>query len=227
MNIYGLQKTSLLDYPEHLSAILFTGGCNFSCPYCQNSELLHPLSSVPLDNENIFSFLRKRAGILEGVVITGGEPSLASDLTGFIRRIRDLGLKIKLDTNGTHPEQIRNLLDQQLLDYIAMDVKASPEHYCRAAGVSAVPMEEIRRSIDLIMNSGLPYEFRTTVVKELHDLPHFHQLGQLISGARLCCLQTFCDGDTVNVQGLHPFSENDMRKAAEILQLYVHEVKIR
>ncbi|MGN0294618.1 MAG: anaerobic ribonucleoside-triphosphate reductase activating protein [Lachnospiraceae bacterium] len=227
MKIYGLQKTSLLDYPEHLSAILFTGGCNFSCPYCQNSELLHPHDAVPMDNEEIFSFLKKRSGILEGVVITGGEPSLADDLPEFIHRIRNLGLKIKLDTNGTHPDQISILLEQHLLDYIAMDVKASPEHYCLAAGISSAPMEKIRRSIDLVMNSGLPYEFRTTVVKELHDLSHFHQLGQLISGARLCCLQTFRDGDTVNIRGLHPFSENDMKKAAEILQLYVHEVKIR
>lgn len=227
MKIYGLQKTSLLDYPEHLSAILFTGGCNFSCPYCQNSELLHPLDCVPLDNESIFSFLKKRAGILEGVVITGGEPSLASDLDEFICRIRELGLKIKLDTNGTHPEQIRHLLEHHLLDYIAMDVKAAPEHYCRAAGVSFVSMEDIRQSIDLVMNSGLPYEFRTTVVQELHELPQFHQLGQLLAGAALCYLQTFRDGETVNVQGLHPFSEEDMKKAAEILQLYVHEVRIR
>ena len=227
MKIYGLQKTSLLDYPEHLSAILFTGGCNFNCPYCQNSELLHPLNCTPLDHEDIFSFLKKRAGILEGVVITGGEPSLASDLDEFIRRVRDLGLKIKLDTNGTHPEQIRSLLKQHLLDYIAMDVKACPEHYCRAAGISSVSMEAIRQSIDLVMSSGLPYEFRTTVVKELHDLSHFHQLGELLSGAALCWLQTFRDGETVNVQGLHPFSEEEMAKAAEILQLYVQEVKIR
>lgn len=226
MKIYGLQKTSLLDYPEHLSAILFTGGCNFNCPYCQNSELLHLQNAVPLDDEEIFSFLKKRAGILEGVVITGGEPTIASDLADFIRRIRKLGLKVKLDTNGTHPEQIRYLLKQHLLDYLAMDVKACPEHYSRAAGVS-VSLETVCQSIHLIMHSGLPYEFRTTVVRELHELSHFHHLGQLIQGAGLCCLQTFRDGDTVNVQGLHPFSEEDMKKAAEILQLYVHQVKIR
>lgn len=226
MKIYGLQKTSLLDYPEHISAIIFTGGCNFNCPYCQNSELLHPGDTEPLKNEDIFSFLKKRVGILEGVVITGGEPSLASDLEDFIRQIRELGLKIKLDTNGSHPEQLQKLLEQHLLDYIAMDVKASPEHYCQAAGVH-VSMESIRRSIRLIMESGLPGEFRTTVVRELHQLSFFHQLGQLLSGARLCYLQTFRDGETVNVQGLHPYSKEDMEKAAEILQLYVHQVKIR
>lgn len=226
MKIYGLQKTSLLDYPEHISAIVFTGGCNFNCPFCQNAELLHPLHSQTMDTEDFFSFVKKRAGILEGVVITGGEPTLSSDLPEFIRRIRSFGLKVKLDTNGARPNSIRSLLEHDLLDYIAMDVKASPEHYSRASGVN-VSMEDICESIHLIMESGLPYEFRTTVVRELHELPAFHQLGQLISNAKLCYLQTFRDNGTVNVQGLHPFSEDDMKKAAEILQLYVNEVRIR
>ena len=226
MNIYGLQKTSLLDYPEHISAILFTGGCNFNCPFCQNSSLLHPGASELLDTEGIFSFLEKRSGILEGVVITGGEPTIWPDLPDFIRRIRDLGLKVKLDTNGSRPELIRYLLEHHLLDYIAMDVKASPEHYSQVSGV-AVPMEPIRESIQLIMESKLPYEFRITIVRELHELSYFHQLGALISNADLCCLQTFRDNGTVNIAGLHPYSEEDMKKAAEILRLYVHNVKIR
>ncbi len=232
MKIYGLQKTSLLDYPEHISSIIFTGGCNFNCPYCQNSELLHPekqensLLVSRLSTEEILAFLKKRSGILEGVVITGGEPTIHSDLPDFIRQIRELGLKIKLDTNGTRPEMLQSLLKEHLLDYIAMDIKASSKHYEQAAGVP-ITISTIQRSISLVMNSGLPYEFRTTVVQELHTLPCFHQLGQLISGAELCYLQTFRDSETVNVQGLHPFSENDMKKAAEILQLYVHKVKIR
>lgn len=226
MKLYGLQKTSLLDYPEHISAIVFTGGCNFNCPFCQNSGLLHPENSSLLDTEKFFSFLKKRSGILEGVVITGGEPTLSSDLPEFIRRIRSLGLKVKLDTNGARPESIQYLLEHQLLDYIAMDVKASPEHYSRVAGVN-ISIERIRQTIRLIMESCLPYEFRTTVVRELHELPYFHQLGELIADADLCYLQTFCDSSTVNVQGLHPYSDEDMKKAAEILQLYVHKVKIR
>lgn len=226
MKIYGLQKTSLLDYPGHIAAIVFAGGCNFNCPFCQNSGLLHPRDSDLIDLEKFFSFLEKRAGILEGVVITGGEPTLFSDLPEFICRIRNLGLKVKLDTNGARPEAIKLLLENHLLDYIAMDVKASPEHYPQAAGVN-VSINRIRQSIHLIMESALPYEFRTTVVRELHELSCFHQLGQLISNAELCYLQTFRDGGTVNVRGLHPFSEEDMKKAAEILQLYVHEVNIR
>lgn len=226
MKIYGLQKTSLLDYPGHISAIVFTGGCNFNCPFCQNSGLLHPQDRDLINMDELFSFLKKRSGILEGVVITGGEPTLFSDLPEFISRIRNLGLKVKLDTNGARPEAIRLLLENHLLDYIAMDVKASPEHYPQAAGTN-ISMVPIRQSIQLIMESGLPYEFRTTVVQELHEIPRFHQLGQLISNADLCYLQTFQDGSTVNVQGLHPFSKEDMKKAAEILQLYVHEVKIR
>jgi pyruvate formate lyase activating enzyme len=229
MKLYGLQKTSLLDYPEHLAAIVFTGGCNFNCPYCHNSKLLHPQNSTPLDSDEIFSFLKKRSGILEGLVITGGEPTLASDLADFVRQVKKLGLKVKLDTNGTYPERIKQLLDENLLDYIAMDVKASPEHYAAASGIfdNLNNLTTIRQSIELIMNSGIDYEFRTTVVREIHELSHFHQLGQLISGAGLCYLQTFHDGETVNTKGLHAFSEDDMKKAAEILQPYVQEVRIR
>ena len=259
MKIYGLQKTSLLDYPEHISSIIFTGGCNFNCPYCQNSELLHPennlqneqaqhnerskytgqVSQIP--QEEILAFLKKRAGILEGVVITGGEPTLHADLPDFIQQIRQFHLKIKLDTNGSNPQMLQYLLEDQLLDYLAMDVKASPQHYAAAAGLSTKAsavstktpslstdfLDKIQRSIALIQNSHLSYEFRTTVVLELHTLPAFHQLGELIRGAKLCYLQTFRDCETVSVAGLHPFSEEDMKKAAEILRLYVQEVRIR
>lgn len=239
MKIYGLQKTSLLDYPEHISSIIFTGGCNFNCPYCQNSELLHPEKNLQL--EEILAFLEKRAGILEGVVITGGEPTLHADLPDFIQQIRQFHLKIKLDTNGSNPQMLQYLLENQLLDYLAMDVKASPQHYAAAAGLSTkatavstknpLPdtnfLAKIQQSIALIQNSHLPYEFRTTIVQELHTLPAFHQLGELIRGAKLCYLQTFRDCETVSVAGLHPFSEEDMKKAAEILQLYVQKVRIR
>lgn len=238
MKLYGLQKTSLLDYPGHLSAILFTGGCNFNCPYCHNSDLLHPADLVPLDNDGIFSFLKKRASLLEGVVITGGEPTLMPDLPILIQRIHQLGLKVKLDTNGSRPDVLKNLMKPSEMefsglfpsscrpDYIAMDVKAAFPDYSRAAGTE-ISEQAIRESIDLIMHSGIAYEFRTTVVKELHELSSFHRLGKMLEGADCCFLQTFQDGETVNQPGLHAFTPEEMEKAAEILQLYTAHVKIR
>ncbi|MDO5411193.1 MAG: anaerobic ribonucleoside-triphosphate reductase activating protein [Lachnospiraceae bacterium] len=226
MQIYGLQKTSLLDYPEHISAIVFTGGCNFNCPFCHNSELLHPRDMQPLQIEEIFSFLKKRAGVLEGVVITGGEPTIHPDLPDFIRRIRNLNLKVKLDTNGTFPDRIQYLIENRLLDYIAMDVKAAPDHYAKAAGVK-FSVDTIKQSITWIQNSHIPYEFRTTVVRELHEPASFHELGQLLSGAKLCCLQTFRDSANVSQKGLHPFTEEEMKQAAKILSFYVQKVQIR
>lgn len=226
MKLYGLQKTSLLDYPAHLSAILFTGGCNFNCPFCQNAGLLHPDSSELLKEEEIFSFLRKRLPVLDGVVITGGEPTIQADLPEFVEKIKELGLAVKLDTNGARPEVLRGLLDRHLLDYLAMDVKASPRHYERTAGVP-VSMDAIRQSIRLIQESGIPYEFRTTVVKQLHDLADFQALGELLSGADTCFLQTFRDSRTVNQPGLSAFSTEEMEAAAAILRGYVKEVSIR
>lgn len=237
MKLYGLQKTSLLDYPGHLSAILFTGGCNFSCPYCHNSDLLHPAGLIPLDNDEIFAFLKKRSSLLEGVVITGGEPTLMPDLPLLIQEIHQLGLKVKLDTNGSRPDVLKALIGlaetgsvdastRTRPDYIAMDVKAAFPDYSRAAGTE-VAKQTICESIRLIMHAGIPYEFRTTVVKELHPLSSFHQLGEMLKGADCCFLQTFRDGETVNQPGLHAFSPEEMEKAAEILQLYVAHVKIR
>lgn len=237
MKLYGLQKTSLLDYPGHLSAILFTGGCNFNCPYCHNSDLLHPAGLVPLDNDEIFAFLKKRASLLEGVVITGGEPTLMPELPLLIQKIHQLGLKVKLDTNGSRPDVLKALIGSaetelsdasawSCPDYIAMDVKAAFPDYSPAAGTE-VPEQTIRESIQLIMHAGIPYEFRTTVVKELHPLSSFHQLGEMLKGADFCFLQTFQDGETVNQPGLHAFTPEEMKKAAEILQLYVAHVKIR
>lgn len=238
MKLYGLQKTSLLDYPRHLSAILFTGGCNFSCPYCHNSDLLHPADLVPLDNDEIFAFLKKRASLLEGVVITGGEPTLMPDLPLLIQKIHQLGLKVKLDTNGSRPDVLKTLTEPPETeisgassclsrpDYIAMDVKAAFPDYSLAAGTE-VSEQAIRESLELIMHAGIPYEFRTTVVKEIHTLSSFHRLGEMMKGAECCFLQTFKNGETVNQPGLHAFSSEEMKKAAEILQLYIPHVKIR
>lgn len=213
MLVGGLQKFSLLDFPEHVSAIIFTQGCNFRCQYCYNPMLVRPVgNSKPKKNSeeflekghslisenDLFSFLESRAGKLDAVVITGGEPTIHDDLPAFIRRIRRLGLKIKLDTNGTSPEMLESLLAERLLDYIAMDVKGSAGKYNIIAGVK-VDLEKIKESITIIMKSGLPYEFRTTLVPDLIMPAEIRSIGKQVKGADKWYLQVFkTDIDLVN-----------------------------
>ncbi len=198
MRFHGLQKTTLLDYPGHVAATLFTGGCNFSCPFCHNADLvLNPGAQPEIPMEEIRAFLRKRQGILDGVCITGGEPTLQPDLKEFVREVRELGYLVKLDTNGYRPEVLERLLDEDLLDYVAMDIKASKENYTRAVGfdsdtgVSSIAIEPIERSVELLKGSRIEYEFRTTVVKGIHTVEEFEAIGQWLAGCKAYYLQGF------------------------------------
>ncbi len=206
MYIGGLQKFSLLDYPEHLSAIIFTQGCNFRCQFCYNPMLVRPVgklidtSSVSnkdgkrngrlLDEAGLFAFLDERYGKLDAVVITGGEPTMHSDLPEFMEKIRRIGYKIKLDTNGSYPEMLERVLKRNLADYIAMDLKASPAKYDLVSGVQP-DLAKIRKSIKMILAGGLPYEFRSTIVPELHEPEDIELMGELIKGADKWFLQQF------------------------------------
>lgn len=187
--IGGLQKTSLLDYPGKISCIVFTTMCNFRCGYCHNPELLtksEPVLTVPA----FFEFLKSRMGKLDSVVITGGEPTLQKDLVDFIKKIKSLGFLVKLDTNGTNPDILADLLDMNLLDYIAMDIKAPVNKYTKVAAVN-IDIDKIQQSISLIMNSGVNYEFRTTVVKSQLSFEDFDSIGCMIKGAKCYYLQKF------------------------------------
>lgn len=198
MQIHGLNKTTLLDYPEHVACTVFTGGCNFRCPFCHNGELvLDPASQPVISEESFFALLDKRKGILEGVCITGGEPLLQKDLPQFIRRIKEKGLLVKLDTNGYRPELLKALLEEGLLDYVAMDIKSSPAGYPAATGLSNLDMDRIRESIRLLIQGDIPYEFRTTVVKGLHTAEDFIAIGELIRGAKTLFLQSYTEKDTI------------------------------
>lgn len=201
MVIGGLQKLTLLDYPEHLAAIIFTQGCNFRCHFCYNPKLVVPQLVAPnkdaqspghsLINENgLFGFLRERQKKLDAVVITGGEPTLHPDLPEFIKKIKELGYLVKLDTNGTNPEMLKNLLNAQLIDYLAMDLKAPLNKYNLVTGVKA-PLNNIEKSIKIIISSGLPYEFRTTVLPEFHQIEDIEKMGEMIKGAAKWYLQKF------------------------------------
>ena len=203
MNICGYQKTTLLDYPGHVAATIFTGGCNFRCPFCHNSDLIiNPGSSNLIEEEEILSFLRKRKNILSGICITGGEPTLQPDLSEFIEKVRSFGYKIKLDTNGYRPEIISALLEKNLLDYIAMDIKAGLSNYSKVCGISQLNINNIIKSVSVIENSGIEYEFRTTVVKELHTKKDFYEIVKMISPKSSYYIQSFKDSGNILAPGL-------------------------
>ena|SRR3989338_5116571 len=197
MVIGGLQKLTLLDYPEHVAAIVFTQGCNFRCHYCYNPKLVVPEnfrtqknSAAQISPEDFFVFLDSRRGKLDAVVITGGEPTLHHDLPVFIKKIKDRGFLVKLDTNGTNPCLLQKLFKDKLLDYVAMDIKAPLRRYQEVVGVS-VPLENLQKSIILIKNSGLDYEFRSTIWPGLHTAEALRSMGEAIKGAKKWYLQKF------------------------------------
>lgn len=219
MNICGYQKTTLLDYPGHVAATFFTGGCNFRCPFCHNSDLItYPSSTDNISEEEIFTFLKKRKNILSGICITGGEPTLQPDLAEFIEKVSSYGYKIKLDTNGYRPEVIADLLEKNLLDYIAMDIKAGYSNYVTASGISNLIIKKIEDSVSIIENSGIPYEFRTTVVKELHNETDFQEIADMISPKSPYFIQSFKDSGNILISGLSSCNNEELNKFLSIVK---------
>lgn len=228
MLIAGLNKTTLLDYPGRVAATIFTGGCNFRCPFCHNAGLvLTPSSAEIYSEEDVFSFLQKRKNVLGGVCITGGEPTLQEDLAEFISRIKNLGYAVKLDTNGYKPEVLRTLIGEGLLDYVAMDIKNCEEKYGLTAGVG-IKLELVRESVEILKNSGIDYEFRTTVVKEFHSREDIRRIGDWIKGCRSYYLQQFVESENIigmlnahdiqNKFAFHGYGKEDMEILAEEVQ---------
>ncbi len=256
MIIGGLQKFSLLDYPEHLSAIIFTKGCNFSCQFCYNPMLVWPAcnanmagrpeevgklkntSSLEEENKKVYSqileddlfgFLKSRVKKLDAVVITGGEPTIQPDLGEFIYKIKKLGFKVKLDTNGTNPEMLNKLIKEKLVDYIAMDIKSGERNYDLITRVSP-DLSKIKKSIIILKEASLPYEFRTTVVPELINIEDVKEIGELIKGANRWYLQKFkSDTELLNkeFEGFEPYSNKKMEEICRIASKYVEECGIR
>lgn len=228
MEIHGFNKTTLLDYPGHLAATIFTGGCNFRCPFCHNGPLvLNPKSQPLISEEEVMAVLEKRRDFLEGVCITGGEPTLQPDLIHFIRKIKELGIKVKLDTNGAKPEVLRDCLKEGLLDYVAMDIKNSLDKYPLSTGLSHPEVEKIKESAELLKEAGIEYELRTTIVKEHHTKEDMEKIGSWLSGAPLYFLQNYEDSDGVIEAGLHGHESADLEEFKEILKKYIKEVNIR
>ena len=218
---------TLLDYPGHVACTVFLGGCDFRCPFCHNFELADGSASPVMDEQEFFDFLQKRRGLLDGVAITGGEPLIHRDIPDFIKKIRGLGFLIKLDTNGNHPDMLKALLAENLIDYVAMDIKNSPAEYGRTAGLEQFDTKNIEESIHIIMGSGIPYEFRTTVVDEFHDEESFKAIGKMISGAGDYYLQEFVDRDTVPNKNLSGAGSEKMGRYLEIVKKYVPNAKLR
>lgn len=206
MKIGHIQKTSLIEYPGKISAIIFTLGCNFACPYCHNPELVDPKRFIqPFDEDEVIAFLKKRAGQLDAVVITGGEPMIHADLNEFMQKIKEMGYLIKLDTNGTSPDMLHRAIEEGLVDYIAMDIKAPLERY-EMITRTPVNTEAIKSSIDLIMNAGLPYEFRTTLARSLLNPEDILTIGRMIKGAGTYILQHFVPSKHLDKDFIHESS---------------------
>lgn len=226
MTICGMQKLTLLDYPERVGCTLFTGGCNFRCPFCHNSSLISP-DERPIERDEVFNFLKKRAGLLDAVCISGGEPLMHADIGNFIRQVKELGYLVKIDTNGSFPKELGRLVSDKLVDYVAMDIKNSPRRYAETVGLPHYDLSPVRESVCLLLGGEVPYEFRTTVVKEYHGPEDFISIGRWLKGAERYFLQAFENSGDVRVSGLNACSASEMLKFRELLLPYIPGASVR
>ena len=225
MKIAGLQKMTLLDFPGKVACTVFLDGCNFRCPFCHNASLVRG-EGENISEEEFFKFLRKREGILDGVAITGGEPLLQRDIVDFIKKIKELDYEVKLDTNGSFPEKLKALVAEGLIDYVAMDIKSSPEGYSRAAGCN-IDTEKIKESVDFLLSGAVDYEVRTTVAKGVVLPEDMEGIGQLIKGAKRYFLQGFVDSGDILGEGVGPYSKEEMESMLEAVKKYIPSAELR
>ena len=228
MLICGFQKMTLLDFPGHVACTLFTGGCNLRCPFCHNALLVTEVDDVEEYSEDyILSYLKKRQGILDGVAITGGEPLIQKDIRAFILKVRALGYPVKLDTNGTRPELLKELVSEGLVDYVAVDIKNSKERYAETAGMPALDLSPIEETVSFLLRGTVPYEFRTTVVREYHTIEDIGKIGQWIRGADRYFLQKFVDSGSLIGENMSEVSKSEMIAMQKEAEKYVKYVAIR
>ena len=228
MKIQGLQKMTLLDFPGRVACTVFLGGCDFRCPFCHNFELVDGTAPAVMDDGELLSFLRKRQGLLDGVAITGGEPLLHADMADFLRQIRALGYQIKLDTNGSFPERLISLVEEGLIDRVAMDIKNAPGLYAETAGFPLLDIAPIERSKNYLLEGHVEYEFRTTVVRGLHTAGSLTEAARWIEGAKEYYLQQFKDsGELLDPNGLGAFNDDEMRALADAVRPIIPTVQLR
>ncbi len=227
MKIGGLQKLSLLDFPDKTACIVFTSGCNFRCPFCHNASLVIGNETFSSEEE-VFTLLKKRKGLLDGVVITGGEPLIHKDIKELILKIRDEGYSVKLDTNGTFPDRLKELIELKLVDYVAMDIKNSPERYAETIGLPSFDITPVADSIALLKEGLVDYEFRTTLVKPYFEKADFEKIGEMISGADKYYLQNFKDsGELIDGENLSAYSSEEAEEFLAVVKKFVPSAKIR
>jgi len=231
--IHGLQKMTLLDYPGKVACTVFLAGCNYACPYCHNSQLQTHDAEPLMHSDALLSFLQKRQGILDGVCITGGEPTLNPELPQLLARINALGYAVKLDTNGSRPHVLRQLVEAGFVDYVAMDVKNGPAQYAQTVGVAGLQLKDVEESLRFLIGGHIPYELRTTLVQQLHDEESIAAMGRWLAG--LCpgkrpdvlYLQSFVDRDTVVFTGLSAPEKAQKERFAQLLGEFVQKVYLR
>ena len=228
MRRHGVQKTTLVDYPEKVACTVFTAGCNFRCPFCHNASLVVNIPSEPqMTEEEFFCFLKKRQGILDGVCVTGGEPLLQPDAPEFIRKIKELGFAVKLDTNGSFPEKLKYLVREKLVDYVAMDIKNSLDAYDVTTGTDGRFSKAIEESVMFLKEGRVPYEFRTTVIKNFHTRECFEKIGQWIEGTEKYFLQSFVDSGDLIDSKICGCDEEEMKEFLNIVKSYIPNVRLR
>jgi len=231
MKIGGLQKLTLIDYPNKVAATVFLFGCNFRCPYCQNPELVDPEkvnNRQEISEKEFFDFLDSKKGLIDGVCITGGEPTIHKELSDFIKKIKAKKFLVKLDTNGSNPEILKKLIDAKLLDFIAMDIKSSPENYNKASGVK-VDLKKIKKSIEIIKNSGIDYEFRITVVSGLVEEKDIEKIGKWLKGTKNFALQQFQNKKVLDksFEKIQPYPDEILKEFQKILEKYIEKIELR
>ena len=227
MLIKGLQKLTLLDYPTKTACTIFTGGCNFRCPFCHNASLVLDLNEGErFEEADVLSFLKKRIGLLDGVCVTGGEPLLQRDIKSFLGKIKDMGYSVKLDSNGYCPEKLSEIVSDGLCDYVAMDIKNCKEKYSSTSGID-IDISKIEESVDFLMSCGIDYEFRTTVVKEYHTLSDIEKIAEWISGAKKYFLQSFVDSGDIICQNLSAVDKQLLYEMQKAASKYVKNTEIR
>lgn len=227
MLIKGFQKLTLLDYPGKTACTVFTGGCNYRCPFCHNAGLVTKLDTEIISEGEVLSHLKKRQGILDGVAISGGEPLLQGDIEEFLQKIKELGYSIKLDTNGSFPDKLKSIIDKGLCDYVAMDIKNSKERYNETIGIDNFDISLMEKSVEILRNSDVDFEFRTTVTKNFHTMEDIEKIGEWIKGTEKYYLQNFVDSGNLIDSNVEGVSKEEMQLMLERIKKYVPTAEIR
>ncbi len=228
MQIHGFQKMTLLDFPGKVACTVFTGGCNFRCPFCHNALLVTELADTPaIAEDEVISYLEKRRGLLDGVCVTGGEPLLQPDIADFLTRVKDMGYAVKLDTNGSFPKKLQEVVKAGLVDHVAMDVKNSREKYAETIGVPGYDLSKVEQSIAFLLSGAVSFEFRTTVVKEFHTVEDITAIAEWIRGTKAYFLQNFTDSGNLIGHDLHAVSKETMLKIQQAAAVFVPDAAVR